>query len=244
MTNTAMAAGAAPAPMALPARLLGILTSPMATFQSVVANPKWFGALAITTVLAAFFTALPMTTEAGRQATLDQQVAQMKSFGVEVNDQMYDQMERGAARLPYTTAAGVLVLGPIFALIIAGILFAIFNAAMGGEASFKQVFSVVAHAGVVSTISAIFSGTINYFRGGVGSIANLGALLPMLPEQSFVAHLLGTIDVFLIWWVVVLAIGLAVLYRRRTQPIAISLLGVYAVIALVIAVVKSRMGGA
>jgi len=34
------------------------------------------------------------------------------------------------------------------------------------------------------------------------------------------------------------------LYRRRTQPIAISLLALYAVIALVIAVVKSRAGGA
>ena len=32
----------------------------------------------------------------------------------------------------------------------------------------------------------------------------------------------------MIWYIVVLAIGLAVLYRRRTQPIAMSLLSVYA----------------
>ena len=75
-------------------------------------------------------------------------------------------------------------------------------------------------------------------------MANLGALLPMLPEKSFLASLLGAVDVFLVWWIVVLAMGLAVLYRRRTQPIAISLLAVYAVIAIVIAVVKSRVGGA
>lgn len=244
MTNTAMAAGPTAAPKSLPARLIGVLTSPMATFQAIVANPKWFGALAVTTLLIAFFSALPMTTEAGRQATLDQQVSAMKSFGVEVDDRIYEQMERGAARLPYTTAASVIVISPIFALIIAGLLFAVFNAAMGGEASFKQVFSVISHAGVVSALSAIFSGAVNYFRGGTGSIANLGALLPMLPEKSFLGNLLGTIDVFLVWYVVVLAIGLAVLYRRRTQPIALSLLGVYAVIALCIALFKSRVGGA
>jgi uncharacterized membrane-anchored protein len=85
---------------------------------------------------------------------------------------------------------------------------------------------------------------VNYFRGAMGSVANLGALLPMLPEHSFAANLLGAIDVFLLWYVLVLAMGLAVLYRRRTQPIAISLLGLYAVIAIVIAVVKSRAGGA
>jgi hypothetical protein len=138
----------------------------------------------------------------------------------------------------------VLVFSPIMVLVIGGILFAIFNAALGGEASFKQVLAIVTHAGVISTVSAVFSGIINYFRGAVGSVANLGALLPMLPEKSFLASLLGAIDVFLIWWIVVLAMGLAVLYRRRTQPIAISLLAVYAVIAIVIAVVKSRAGGA
>ena len=61
--------------------------------------------LALTTVIVAFFTALPMTTEAGRQAALDQQVEQMKSFGVEVNDQMYEQMEKGSRMMPYTTGA-------------------------------------------------------------------------------------------------------------------------------------------
>jgi hypothetical protein len=200
--------------------------------------------LALTTVIVAFFAALPMTTEAGRQAAIDQQVASMKSFGFEVNDQMYAQMEKSSRTLPYTTAGSVLFITPIFAVIIAGILFAIFNAALGGEASFKQVFSVLVHAGAVSALSTVFSGIVNYFRGGVGSAANLGALLPMLPEDSFAANLLGTVDVFLVWYVVVLAIGLGVLYKRRTQPIAISLLAFYAVIAFVIAIVKSRAGGA
>lgn len=244
MTNTATAARPAAASQALPARLLGILISPKDTFRSVVAYPKWFGALAVTTLLVAFFTALPMTTEAGRQATIDQQVTQMKSVGFNVTDQVYEQMERGAGRLPYMTGGSIVLMSPIIAVIIAGILFAAFNAAMGGEAAFKQVFSTVAHAGTISAVSAIFSGAINYLRGGVGSVANVGALLPMLPEQSFAGHLLGAIDVFLIWWIVVLAIGLGVLYRRRTQPIAIALLGLYALMAVGIAVFKSSMGGA
>jgi hypothetical protein len=244
MTHTAIAAGPTAAPKALPARLLGVVLAPKETFQSVVSRPKWLGALAVTTLAIAIFTALPMTTAAGRQAALDQQVTQMKSLGFTVNDQMYDQLERGADRMPYTTAGGVIVVSPIIAVIVAGILFAIFNAAMGGEASFKQVFSVVAHAGAVSMLSAIFSGTINYFRGAMGSVASLGAVLPMLPEQSFMGHLLAAIDVFVIWWIVVLSIGVAVLYRRRTQPIALGLLAVYAVIALAIALVKSSVGGA
>jgi len=230
--------------MSLPARFIGAITSPKDTFARVALAPKWFGMLAVTTVIIAFFTAMPLMTEAGRQAALDQQVAQMQSFGMTVNDQMYEQMEKGTGRMPYVTAASVLVVSPIMAVIIAGILFAIFNAAMGGEASFKQVMAILVHAGAISALSTMFSGVINYFRGSMGSVANLGALLPMLPEKSFAGGLLGMVDIFLIWYVIVLAIGLAVLYRRRTQPIAISLLSVYAVIAIVVALIKSRVGGA
>jgi hypothetical protein len=244
MTTPPIAAGAAPATKSLAARFIGVITSPRETFAIVAASPKWFGMLALTTVLIAFFTALPMTTDAGRQAAIDQQVTQMQSFGFTVDDKMYEQLEKGAGRMPYTTGISVLVVSPIFALIVAGILFAVFNAALGGEASFKQVFAVLVHASAISALSTVFSGTVNYFRGSIGSVANLGALLPMLPEGSFAGRLLGMIDVFLIWYIVLLAIGLAVLYRRRTQPIAISLLTVYAVIAIVVALIKSRVGRA
>ena len=243
MTTTAPSAATA-APMSLPSRLLGILTSPRDTFQSVAAHPSWFGVLALTTILVAIFTAAPLTTDAGRQAAIDQQISQMKSFGITVTPELEDKLEQGAGRMPYTTGISILVISPIMVVIVAGILFAIFNAAMGGEASFKQVVAVVVHAGIISSVSAVFSGAINYFRGATGSVTNFAALLPMISDQSFAGHLLGMVDVFLIWWVIALAIGLAVLYRRRTQPIAITLFAVYGVIALVIAVIKSRTGGA
>ncbi len=66
----------------------------------------------------------------------------------------------------------------------------------------------------------------------------------MIDEGSFLGRLLGMVDLFVVWWVFVLAIGLAVLYRRRTQPIALGLFSVYAVIAVVVAAIMSRMGGA
>ena len=244
MPETATTAGSSPASKGLLARIIGVMTAPRETFGSVVRAPKWLGILVITTLIAATFTALPLTTAEGRQAALDQQVTQMKSFGFEVNDRMYEQMERRAAWMPYTTGIGVLIVSPIMALIGTGILFAIFNAAMGGDASFKQVFSVFLHAGVISMLREVFSGSLNYFRGTMTSVSNLSALLPMLPEQSFFGHFLAMIDIFYVWYVIVLAIGLAVLYRRRTQPIAITLFAIYGVIAIVVALIKTKLGGA
>jgi hypothetical protein len=239
MSNTVT--GASPAPQSLPARVIGIITSPRATFESVVAHPKWFGVLALTTLVVAICSALPMTTEEGKQAALDAQVSQMESFGRTVSDEQYEGMAKGIEFAPYITAGATLIVGPIMALIIAAILFAVFNAAMGGDASFKQLFAVLVHAGVISSLQQLFTGPLNYLRGSVTSATNLGVFLPMLDEESFVASLLSTIDIFLVWYVIVLAIGLGVLYRRKTRPIAIGLFVVYACIALTIAIVKTSL---
>jgi hypothetical protein len=66
--------------------------------------------------------------------------------------------------------------------------------------------------------------------------------LPMVDEHSFIGRLFGMIDLFIIWWVVLLAIGLGVLYRRRTQPLAIGFFSVYAVIILCLAAIMSAFG--
>jgi hypothetical protein len=151
-------------------------------------------------------------------------------------------MEKMAPYVGYGTVVYMLVLVPVFMAIISGILYAIFNAAMGGNATFKQVFTVVIHTGPIGLLSQLFTVPLNYFRGTMTSATTLAVLFPMLPEGSFLSRFLGMIDLFLIWQVVVLSIGLAVLYRRRTQPIATALLVVYAIIAVIVAFVRRGAG--
>jgi hypothetical protein len=242
MPNTTIT-GAPAAPLSLPARFIGIVTAPKETFQSVAAHPRWFGMLALCTVLIAVCAALPMTTDAGKEATLRQQVEGMESFGMTVSDQQYEGMRRGMAIAPYTTAGAVLVFTPVMTLAFAGLMYLVFNVMMGGDATFKQLFAIFAHASVISTLAQLFTGPLNYFRGAVTSATNLAVLLPMVDPKSFAGRVLAMTDLFLIWYVLVLAIGLAVLYRRRTQPIALTLYGIYAAGVLVIAAVMSALGG-
>jgi hypothetical protein len=229
--------------LGLLSRLVGVITSPADTFRSVVAHPRPLGMLALVTVLSAGFAALPMTSEAGREAALAAQVEGMESFGLTVSDAQFERMRQGMAVAPYTTFASILVISPIVTLVFAGILYVVFSAIMGGEASFRQLFAVTAHASVITALQQAFTGPLNYARGEVSSATNLAVLLPMIDERSFPGRVLAMTDVFLIWYVLVLAIGLGVLYRRRTQPIALGLYGVYAVIVLAVAAVMSRLGG-
>ena len=242
MAYSTLDTGAASAPLSLPARFLGVVVSPGATFRNVAAHPRWFGMLALTTVLAALLTTLPMTTEEGRQAALDAQVAQMESWGFTVTDEQYDAMQQRARVGPYTTFGSIVVVAPVVTLVLAGVLFVVFSAILGGEARFRQLFAVVVHAGAISTLQAAFTGPLNYVRGTMTSATNLAVLAPAVDEGSFAGRVLGGTDVFLIWYCVVLAIGLGILYRRRTRPIAVGLLAVYALIVLAAAGVVSLLG--
>ena len=241
MTETATL-DVAPQP-GLFARAIGIVTSPKATFEAVVRQPKVLGVLALVAFLVGASQSAMNLTEKGRQASVDFQVSQMEKFGVTVNDQMYESIASRQKYAVYTSFVGTFISFPIVLLIMSGILYAVFNAIMGGTAEFKQVMAVCAHSMVISSLGAVFGGVMNFVRGSIStSVANLGMLLPMLPERSFAANLAGAIDVFTIWWVITLSIGLGVLYKRKTSSLAMGLFIVYAVIAVGVSYFFSSKG--
>ena len=181
-----------------------------------------------------------LSTEVGRQAVIEQQVNALESLGISISDEQYETMARQARLVAYILAAATLITFPLMTVGIAGVLFVVFYAFVGDGATFRQMFSVVTHAGVILVAQQLFVVPLNYVRASMSSPATLGAFFPMLEPSSFIATFLGTIDLFLVWCAMVLAIGVAVLYQRRTAPIAIAFLMVYGLVATIIA---SLLGG-
>jgi hypothetical protein len=240
MAENATVQGARAAqPMGLVSRFFGILFSPRETFTAVAAAPRWLGMAAVVLLLILVPQMWFQSTEVGRQATLDESVRRVESFGVQVSDQMYEGMRKSIMEptpaRQALSAASIVVFSLIMWAIVAGLAFLIFGTFTGGNATFKQVFSVVVHSSVVSAVGALFVTPLNYFRETLSSATNLAVFLPFLPEGSFLARLAGMVDLFVIWWLSVLAIGIAVTYKKKTGGAAMVLFGIYAVIALGIA---------
>jgi hypothetical protein len=66
----------------------------------------------------------------------------------------------------------------------------------------------------------------------------------MLDEASPLARFFALIDVFMLWWIVVLAIGVALLARTRIRVAAVALIGAYMGIAVLLAGTMAVLGGA
>jgi hypothetical protein len=237
-------AAAASAARSLPARIFGVVFSPRATYADVAARPRFVGVLAFIVVVGGLITFVFLSTEVGKVAMLNQQVQTMESFGVKIPEDAYTRMEQGINRARYTGAIFQGVTLTVCGLIVAGLSMAIFNGVLGGDRRFKDVFAIVAHSGVILTLSQLFGFPLAYARETMGGTTNLGVFAPFLDEQSFAARALGSVDLFILWWTVSLAIGLGVLYKKRTAPIATALIVIYVVIGVTIAAIKTAVAGA
>ena len=104
-------------------------------------------------------------------------------------------------------SSSLISMSPIIALVIAGVLMGVF-AITGGSASFKQVLATSVHAGVVSTVAGVINTIINYVRATTVNITSLAGLGQAFAEKGFVAGFLGALDLAVLWWLFVLALGM------------------------------------
>jgi hypothetical protein len=105
--------------------------------------------------------------------------------------------------------------------------------------SYSQVLAVVVHAGVILAVGRLVAAPQVYARETTASATTVGVWFPSLDESSPVARFLGTIDLFTVWWAIVLGIGLAVLSGQRARTCAAWTVAVYVGVALIAAAVMA-----
>jgi len=234
----------------LVARMYGVLRRPRATLAAVAQAPSWAPVLVVTTAITFLCAIGFLTTRVGQQALVDQWERTAAAFGQPVDDAGYARMEERAANGGFAllyAAATTLAGGPLLAIVTAALLFVVLNRRganlSGPPPSFTQVLAVVAYAGVVLALRQVIATPVDYVRESIGSPTTLIQFFSMFDEASPVARFLGVIDLFVVWWIVVLAIGASVLYRRSTRSVALALTGAYVVLALIAALVMAVSGG-
>jgi hypothetical protein len=234
----------------LVARMSGVIRRPRATLAAIVQAPSW-AAVLVTTTAITFMCAIGfLTTRVGQQALVDQWERTSTAFGQPVDDAAYARMEERAGNSGFTlmyAAATSLAGGPVLAIVTAALLFVVLNRRSaprsGPPPSFAQVLAVVAHAGVILMLRQVIATPVDYVRESIGSPTTLIQFFSMFDEASPAARFFGVIDVFVVWWIVVVAIGGSVLYQRPARSLALAFAGAYVVLALIAALVMAVSGG-
>jgi hypothetical protein len=215
----------------LPKRVVDTFFSPVALFGRFGARPPWLDVMILSVALGVLsFVLIPREVWT---ATMEEA---MRQRGQEVPANMDPEQMAGMQRTLGLIFGGVVVPW-IFLVVQAGAMVLLFSVILGGGATFRQYLSVAAHASLISAMGALAALPVILQKGVMQGIT-LGALAGGMDPDGFVYRFLNAWNVFLVWQFVVLGLGAAALNRRIGAGTAVgALLGLYAVVAVIIAVV-------
>jgi hypothetical protein len=127
-------------------------------------------------------------------------------------------------------SAGVMpvIFTPIIYLLIAGVLLFVGNVIFGGEAKFKTVFSVVCWSGLLTLFTSSVAVPLMLSRGEMVSPTSL-AFLGGEDKGTAWYFLTSQVDLFYIWWLVVMGLGFAAIYKFANQKGLVTVFACWAV---------------
>jgi hypothetical protein len=131
---------------------------------------------------------------------------------------------------------------PLVTVGVAALLFGVLSRT-SGRPGFRQVLAVAAHASPILALRFVVAAPFGYAQETARSVTSLAVWMPMFDAGAPVARILGLLDVFVVWWAAVLAVGVAVLYGRPARRVAAAFVGVYVGLALALAGVMAVLAG-
>jgi hypothetical protein len=229
-----------PTPLSEGARILDTFIAPSKTFTDLRRNASWWAPFLLMVIVSTVFVYVAGQKIGFRKIMENQMQAQPKTqeqLDKLPADQREERLEKGA-KLTQTISYVFPVITLVVWLIIAGLMFATFKFAAGANVSFKVSLAIVVYAGLamlVKTLLALLS-----LVAGVSpdsfSFQNPLASNPgyfMNPADSpFLYSVLSSVDVFLIWTLVLTAIGFTCVSKVKKGTAFVIVFGWWAVLTI------------
>ena len=224
-------------------RVTGVLMHPRSTMAEVVRHPAFITTWLVVLLALAVCGGLLLSTPVGQQALVDEQVRVTEALGRRVDDAAYARLQANPPLTVYLTSGGRLLLTPPVTLLVAAGLLVL--ARLDGTAMrFVTALAIAVHATVVLALQQIVATPVHYAYESLTSPTNVAGLLRLFDEGTWPARLFGTIDVFGLWWMWLLSVGLAAATAKPARRYLWRLLAVYVGVAALVAAVFAALGGA
>ncbi len=224
-------------------RMISLATAPRAAMAAAIhmSMPAILATWALWLLLWSAAAGALLSSPIGRQALVDERVRVVESLGGQVDDTAYARLQAAPPTWVYFASGGRTLLTPPVTLAVAvGLWLWLRRAA---AVTFTQCLSVSVHATGALVAQQLIATPVHLLRESLTSPFNLAALLPFFNEGSPAARFLGTIEIFGLWWVLLLAVGCAVVAKRRARSFVSPLVGAYVALAAVVAGAVLLTGG-
>lgn len=204
-----------PAGMGEFSRITGVFFEPGKTFADIAQRPTWLIPMVLTVLFSLLF-CVAIGQRVGwdnvAQQQIDQRMAKMTPEQRDAAQKGVDLQKKLMPVITYTAA----IIGPAIGyLIAAAVLLGIVSGIMSAPVKFKQIFSILTYAGLTGIVMAVLAVVVMYLKANPADFDiqhplafNAGAFMDPQTPHKFLYALAGAIDVFSIWRILLVAVGL------------------------------------
>jgi hypothetical protein len=188
-------------------KLLDIFHAPTRVFSRLKEKPEWVTPFVIVLVVVALTATLTVTMT--RETVMVQQEEIMRERGM--SEEQIEQAMKFASG-PVAMISGAIV-APLFIAIILVVFAAVLNLFIplfGGKGAFKSVFSVVCFSALIKVPAAILRLILIAITKSPYATASLALFAPNLAKTSFGYRFLASVDFFIIWEMILVALGISI----------------------------------
>jgi len=200
-------------------RIAGVFLEPGKAFRDIAERPAWIAPLVLIIVFGLAYM-FAFNQHVGWERFMRQTIENSPRTAQLTPEQREQAISMQTRFAPIMGFVGVAAGVPISLLAAAGVLLLVFNSLMGAQVKFKQVFGVVTYAnlpGVLFTALAtgvIFLKNPDDFNLRNPLVFNPGAFMDPTGGSKFVYSLATSLDLFTLWTIVLVAIGMSAAGRK------------------------------
>lgn len=217
-------------PLSEPARIINTFVAPSKTFTDLRRSAAWWAPFLLIVIFSTAFVYVAGQKVGFRKAMENQMQAQTKTQARLEQlspEQREQQMEQGA-KITKDIAYAFPAIQFVILVIIAAVLFGTFKFAAGANVSFKVALAIVMYAGlpgllrvVLAVVSLLAGASADSFTFQNPVATNPGYFLNPA-DSPFLYSLASALDIFLIWTLVLTAIGFTCVSKvKRGTALAI-----------------------
>lgn len=219
MADVAVQAPEAPERVNAIGRIFGALFSPKATFESIARRPTWFLPLLLLTLLSLGVVGL-FGYRGGWPAYFQKQMAtntRMQQMPSDQQQRVLEQELKYGPPFAYVEVAVILFVG---AVIVAAILMGVFNGLAGTKIGFKTSLGILSHAWMTGLVSGVLGLLIIALKDPStvdlqNIVASNAAAFVSSDSPRWLLALLGSLDLFSFWTMILLSIGYSVAEPKK-----------------------------
>ena len=184
-----------------------IYFAPSRVFNAIKEKPQWITPFIIVLIVVAATAVVTVSLTRETIVARQEEVFQERGLSEEQIEQA-KQFTSGPA-IVISSAVSALIFTSILLLIFA-LVTNLFIPLFGGESGFKTVFSVICFSALVTVPAAILKIIMIAITKSPYVTTSLALLAPNLAKTSFVYQLLAGFDFFILWEMILVAMGITI----------------------------------